>query len=470
MTDTAVAYFRDAVLQTLGIACASLIIALVLGTPLAYVIARGGRIGRAAAGAATVVRAIPDLVLAIVFVVALGLGPGPAIVALGAHYAAVIGKMFSDVTGAVRREPSEALIATGATSGAALLVGAVPEAWPGIVGFGVYAFESIVRASVIVGVVGAGGIGAVLVQQLNMADYRNFTISVVILAVLIAAIEALGGYFRRRATPRAIAVALAAIAAGGVLALALAPDPPWRMLASAPEHLAHYLVTAVPQIDGSIVRTALAGVVACVLVALAGTFLGAALAIPLALLIASPVARGWMRGTGWRPASLPVEIAARTVLTSARAVPPIALGLIGVVLIGIGPVAGAFALTIHTAGVLGKLLAESFDVADRGPAEALVANGATGTAATLVALVPAAFGAMLAHTLYRFEWNVRASTALGMVGAGGLGQAIFNAQQLLFYRQLSTYVLVAIALVLTVDALGARLRAGMRLERIALGG
>jgi phosphonate transport system permease protein len=158
------------------------------------------------------------------------------------------------------------------------------------------------------------------------------------------------------------------------------------------------------------------------------------------------------------------------VLTALRAVPPIAIGLIGVVLIGIGPVAGAFALTLHTAGVLGKLLAESFDVADRLPAEALVANGATGTAATLVALVPAAFAAMLAHVLYRFEWNLRASTALGMVGAGGLGQAIFNAQQLLFYRQLSSYVLVAVVLVLVVDACGARLRKGMRLERLAVEG
>jgi phosphonate transport system permease protein len=144
--------------------------------------------------------------------------------------------------------------------------------------------------------------------------------------------------------------------------------------------------------------------------------------------------------------------------------------LIGVVTIGIGPLAGAFALTLHTAGVLGKLLAESFDVADRAPAEALVANGATGAAATLIALVPAAFGAMLAHVFYRLEWNVRASTALGMVGAGGLGQAIFNAQQLLFYRQLSTYVLVAIALVLIVDACSERVRGALRLERLAVEG
>jgi phosphonate transport system permease protein len=69
--------------------------------------------------------------------------------------------------------------------------------------------------------------------------------------------------------------------------------------------------------------------------------------------------------------------------------------------------------------------------------------------------------------LYRFEWNVRASTVLGMIGAGGLGQALYNAQQLLFYRQLATYVIVAVALVLAVDAAAAPLRRGLRVSRLA---
>jgi phosphonate transport system permease protein len=464
----AIAYIRDAVLQTLGIASASLVIALLLGVPLAFVIARGGLAGRVCSVVTTIVRAIPDLVLAIVFVVALGLGPGPAILALGLNYSASIAKMFADVVGSVRREPAEALRAGGATAGAALLVGLVPAAWPGLVGFGVYAFESIVRASVIVGVVGAGGVGALLIQQLNLADYRGFSVCVVVLALLVVAIEAGGTWLRSHASPRIVFGALGAVAAIGVAALAFTPDPPWRMLASAPAHLANYLANAVPQWNGEIAQTAFTGVVQSLAVALVGTLLGVVLAVPFALLIAWPVARGWMRGTGWRPYSLPAEVAGRVALTASRAVPPIALGLIGIIFVGIGPVAGAFALTIHTMGVLGKLLAESFDVADRAAAEALVASGSTGTSATLVALVPAAFGAMVAHVLYRLEWNVRAATILGMVGAGGLGQAIFNAQQMLFYRQLSSYVLVAIVLVLAVDALGSRLRASLRLERMAM--
>lgn len=298
MSAAALAYVRDALLQTIGIASASLLIALVFGTPLAFLIARDTPVGRAIALIATVIRAIPDLVLAIVFVVALGLGPGPAILALGLHYSAVIAKMFSEVVGSVRREPAEAMRATGATGGAALLLGLIPAAWPGLVGFGVYAFESIVRAAVIVGVVGAGGVGALLIQQLNLADYRGFTLSVVALALLIVVIETIGTYLRLRASPRIVGFAFLLVAVGGIVSFAFTPDPPWRMLATAPEHLAGYFAGAKPQWNADIAHTAAVGVGQSLVVALAGTVLGAVLAFPLALLVAWPVSRGFMRGTG----------------------------------------------------------------------------------------------------------------------------------------------------------------------------
>jgi phosphonate transport system permease protein len=73
---------------------------------------------------------------------------------------------------------------------------------------------------------------------------------------------------------------------------------------------------------------------------------------------------------------------------------------------------------------------------------------------------------MIAHLLYRLEWNVRASTVLGMVGAGGLGQAIFNEQQLLHYQTLATYVIVAVGLVLIIDGLLARGRSRLYLRTL----
>ncbi len=464
----AVAYVAGAVLQTIAIACASLALALIVGIPWAAVLLRGGRIGAAAKILASFVRAIPELVLAIVLVVALGLGEIPAVIALGIHYAAVIAKMFADTIAAVRREPAETLRASGATALAAFAIGAVPLAWPGIVGFGVYAFESIVRAAVIVGVVGAGGIGSLLLQQLNLADYHGFGVSVGVLAALVALVDFGGTRLRTHARPRAVALAFGILVIVGALAFVFAPDPPWRMLATLPQHLGRYFAQARPLWDAKIARTAFAGIASSFAMALAGMIAGAFLAVPLAFLAALPISRGWMRGTGWKPASLVPEIASRIALVALRAVPPIALGLAFIAFVGIGPAAGALALAVHTAGVLGKLLAEAIELAEPEPAEALVAGGATSLAAATIALVPAAIGAIAAHVLYRFEWNVRASTVLGFVGAGGIGQAIFQAQELDFIGELSTYVLFAIGLVLAIDAVASRVRGSLSLQRLVI--
>jgi phosphonate transport system permease protein len=463
-----VTYVGGGVLQTIAIACASLALALLVGIPWAALLVRGGRIGAAATILASFVRAVPELVLAIVLVVALGLGVVPAIIALGIHYAAVIAKMFADTITAVRREPAETLRASGATALAAFAIGAVPLAWPGIVGFGVYAFESIVRAAVIVGAVGAGGIGSQILQQLNLADYHGFAVSVVVLAAIVALVDFGGTRLRTHARPHVVVVAFGALLIVGALSLVFAPDPPWRMLATVPQHLGRYFSEAVPLWNAKIARTAVDGIAASLAMAGAGTIAGALLAVPLALLAALPISRGWIRGTGWKPASLGPEVASRTTLVALRAIPPIALGLVFIIFVGIGPVAGALALAVHTAGVLGKLLAEAIELAEREPAEALIATGATSFAAALIALVPAAIGAIAAHVLYRFEWNVRASTILGLVGAGGIGQAIFQSQELFDYGELSTYVICTIALVLAIDAVASRVRASLSLRRLAI--
>jgi phosphonate transport system permease protein len=463
-----VAYIAGAVVQTIAIACASLALALLMGIPWAAMLLRGGRIGRAASILASFVRAIPELVLAIVLVVALGLGEIPAIVALGIHYAAVLAKMFADTIASVRREPAETLRASGATALTAFAIGAVPLAWPGIVGFGVYAFESIVRAAVIVGVVGAGGIGSSLLQELNLADYPGFGATVGVLAAIVALVDFGGTRLRTRARPGVVVAAFGVLLLLGAVAFVFAPDPPWRMLATLPQHLGRYFAQAVPLWDAKIARTAFEGIASSLAMAAAGTIAGACLAVPFALLAALPISRGWIRGTGWKPASLIAEVASRIALVALRAVPPIALGLVFIAYVGIGPTAGALALAVHTAGVLGKLLAEAIELADPEPAEALIAGGATSFTAALVALVPTAIGAIAAHVLYRFEWNVRASTVLGLVGAGGIGQAIFNAQQLGFIGELSTYVLFTIALVLAIDAVASQVRGSLSLRRLAI--
>ena len=469
MNPVALAYLRDTVLATIGIACGSLTVAIFFGVPLALVLARGGIAGRIVANLLTLLRAIPELVLAIIAVVALGLGPIAGVAALGLHYTAVVAKLYAEILGSVRRDGAEALQATGARTTTAFLVGIVPYAWPGLVSFGAYAFESIIRASVIVGVVGAGGIGSVLIQDLSVGDYRGFSFFLAVLAALVIVVDVVAERLRTRAPAWLTLAAFGAIVASGIAAFALTDSPPWRAIRNAPLHLVHFFAGAFPpDYSGDAIAIAAHGLWESLLVALAGTLGGALLALPFALLIAGPIARGWMRGTGWRPWSLLPDLLTRGILAVGRAIPPIALGLIAIVFVGLGPLAGALALVVHTACVLAKLIAESLELGDRDAAEALVAGGARASAAFAIGLLPSALPVLAAHTLYRFEWNIRASTILGMVGAGGLGQAIYSEQQLLHYHALLAYVIVAIALVLLVDTISSQARSHLRLETMTI--
>ena len=453
--------------ETFAIAGCAFAIALVLGLPAATIIVRGGMVGKIVAALSTCVRAIPDLVLAIVCVAALGLGPVAGITALGINMAAVLAKLCAELLLAVRREPEEALRAIGATPLASFLIGLIPEAWPGLVGFAAYGLESIIRGSVIVGIVGAGGLGSAIVQSFNLANYHEFFVYIAGLIVLVICVDSLSSWLREHAPPGVAVVVFLAIATIGMAGIVLSGDVSMSDLVGALPRVGHFLVQEFPpDFSAQVVQTAVGGIVTTVVVAIAGTVGGALLAIPLALLAAPRIAVGWMRGTGYAPWSFVPMTIARLGLAIVRAIPPLALGLLALSVVGLGPKAGALALVLHTAGVLGKLFGESLEVAPLTAAESLVATGSPATAAALIGLVPGSLNALLAHLAYRWEWNVRASTTLGMIGAGGIGQAIFNAQQLLFYHKLLAYVLVAVALVVAGDVVSQAFRSRLHLRTV----
>ena len=74
--------------------------------------------------------------------------------------------------------------------------------------------------------------------------------------------------------------------------------------------------------------------------------------------------------------------------------------------------------------------------------------------------MPLALGPIAVNTLFRFEWNVRAAAVVGMIGAGGIGQALFFAQHLFFYKTMAAYIAITWAIVIVVDLAGERLRGG----------
>ena len=159
------------------------------GRRLAYLLART---------ALNLMRTVPELVWAIFFVFAVGLGPFAGVLALGIHNGGVIGKLYAETLENVRRGPVEALRAGGARRSSAFLYGALPQAWPQIVAYTLYRWEVNIRAAAILGFVGAGGLG----QQMHIAislflESRLVTLIAAVF-VLVNTVDLMRGYLRRK--------------------------------------------------------------------------------------------------------------------------------------------------------------------------------------------------------------------------------------------------------------------------------
>jgi phosphonate transport system permease protein len=183
----------------------------------------------------------------------------------------------------------------------------------------------------------------------------------------------------------------------------------------------------------------------------AGTVLAVALALPLSLLAAENTA----------PHPL-VYRATRLLLNLLRAVPELIMGIFFVAAVGFGALPGALALGFHSAGMVGKFFAEAIEHVDARPVEAARAAGASPLQIIRHVVLPQALPQLADVTLYRWEYNFRASTVLGVVGAGGIGFELIAALRVLVYDQVLAIMLVILVCVTLVDALGAFVRRRLR--------
>ncbi len=178
-----------------------------------------------------------------------------------------------------------------------------------------------------------------------------------------------------------------------------------------------------------------------------GTVIGAIVSLPLGFFGARNVSSG------------PVSNAIRQVLNGIRSFPELVLAVvIFIPIAGLGPVAGALAMGLHSVGTLGKLTAEVVEGIDPGPVEAARATGARSLQVQRWGVLPQVMPEIVAFWLYRFEINIRASAVLGVVGAGGIG---FLVQQTIAFKRwplAGTALLVVIVVTIMVDTASGWLR------------
>ena len=145
-----------------------------------------------------VIRSLPDVLFALIFVIVLGIGPLPGILALTIFNIGVVVKLMSETIDGVDRGPMEAAQATGANRVQSTVTSVLPQVLPNYVAYSLYVFELNIRASAVLGLVGAGGIGRVLEAQRKFFQYDRVMVVLLELFVLVVIIETISVRLRRR--------------------------------------------------------------------------------------------------------------------------------------------------------------------------------------------------------------------------------------------------------------------------------
>ncbi|HED9547669.1 TPA: phosphonate ABC transporter, permease protein PhnE, partial [Klebsiella pneumoniae] len=149
---------------------------------------------------------------------------------------------------------------------------------------------------------------------------------------------------------------------------------------------------------------------------------------------------------------------ARVLLNALRSVPELIMGIIFVAAVGFGALPGVLALGLHSVGMVSKFFAEAIEHVDEAPVEAARAAGATPMQVLLHAVLPQVTPQFADVAIYRWEYNFRASTVMGMVGAGGIGFELMGSLRIMQYQEVAAILLVILAMVTLVDAFSGVLR------------
>ena len=145
----------------------------------------------------SVLRSIPELVWALIFVRAIGLGPAAGALAIGVTYGGMLGKVYSEILESVSLRPAEALQASGARRVPLIAYSMLPAALPALVSYTLYRWECAIRTSAVLGFVGAGGLGQQIELSLRMFNFREVASLLIGLWLFVVLVEATSAIVRR---------------------------------------------------------------------------------------------------------------------------------------------------------------------------------------------------------------------------------------------------------------------------------
>jgi phosphonate transport system permease protein len=405
----------------------------------------------------TIPRGMHEAVWGLLLVNVLGRDPLVAILAIALPYGAITAKVYSELIDETSWEGARALRASGASRTSALFYGVLPGTSRDLASYGFYRFECSIRAAVILGMIGAGGLGFQLMQSFDGLAYREMWTVLYVLIALSLLAEALSS--RLRKSPTARNLRWAGIGAGVVIVASVLQIGvrPWTLWSPRTRTQFVDIVQRSwpprPPFEGW----------GSLVTAMRQTLELSFLAIVLATALSIPVAILGARGTGSQSIfSGAVSTGARMVAVLARSIPPTVWALLVLFVVFPGPFPGAIALGIYTFGVLTRLFLEVLENSDPRPARSLQHIGAGGFTRFAYGTLPEAASRWTAFSLYRWEVAARESVVVGVVGAGGLGRILQSQRTSFDFQGMVVTVGALILVTWFVDRLSSRLRSALR--------
>ena len=431
-------------------------------------------------------RSIHELVWALLFVSVLGLDLLVAVLAIALPFGAQTAQVFADTFDGVPPGPLEGLRNAGAPPTAVLVYALVPQAAPLLLSYSFYRFECAVRSTVLLGVVGVGGLGQELVVSLQSRNWDEVWTVVGAVLVLSALLDLWSTRLRgdmavascsewsvapltRDSRPRRSRWArfsVLVLMPGMVVAWLVADVTLEGLTSPRTRQLTGRLLDDMwppqlptggwPVLGGSVLDTLAMAILAMLVAVVLTLVIG-----PLATSPRPPRA-GHRTGTGTRVARSVAWWAARLLLLALRSIPPTVWAVVALLVLFPGILPGALALGLYTGGILGRLVAESWESVDSRARDALRSSGVRPGLSTLVATVPPSTHQLVTYTLYRFEICVRETAVVGIVGAAGLGRLLADNLAIFRFPAVTTLLVASFAVSVATELLGRRLRRAIR--------
>lgn len=454
-------------LETLWIALAGTGLAAIASVFLAAAASRhftGPRAVRwLAQGIIIVTRAVPSLIFAILFVRIFGLGPLAGALAIAFHSVGMIGKMMSDVFEEQTPAPHEAIAAVGANRMQNFVSTTLTRALPAAASLVIYRLDINVRASAVLGLVGAGGIGVALQTAIGSLNYRRAAGIILAIVVLLLILELIAYLVQRAVAEHADEHTESRLFAAGKTAA----TPGWNrsrllrtgagaaaaclflfslgQLSVNPARLGQAWGNATALLTGFVppvfTQDILLGIFESVIMAFTATFFGVLIGLFIAVLSTRHLVR-----------FVPLAFALRGLVVFVRGIPDIVYALIFVAALGLGPFAGFLALTISCTALASKFFTDSLQNIDPAPLMALEATGANRVQVFVSGVWPQFVPSFIGNSLFTSDLALRESAVLGIVGAGGVGFLLDESVATLHYQQTAGILIGLIVVVIALES------------------